>query len=118
MTTRVAIALGAIALLGLLVVRVDRRKPRPRPAPSTRTSTSPRVDPLPRDDFDLLIAALEAGTCEWISSPVRQGNRLAVTIGNGSTHSYTFRPTDDRLMQLRQVVDRNHVLMPQGTAAR
>ncbi len=109
MSTRVAIALGAIAVLGLLIARADRRKPeqadqpRPREMPATAET---------RDEFDVLIQALETGTCEWISAPIRLGNRLAVTIGNGATHSYTFSPTDARLTELRQAVDRNHVLAP------
>jgi hypothetical protein len=40
-----------------------------------------------------------------------------VTIGNGVTHSYMFSPSDDRLTKLRQAVDRNHVLAPQGHRA-
>jgi hypothetical protein len=113
MSTRVAIALGAIAVLGLVIARADRRKPeqaepQPREAPTNAET---------RDEFDVLIQALETGTCEWISAPIRLGNRLAVTIGNGVTHSYMFSPSDDRLTKLRQAVDRNHVLAPQGHRA-
>lgn len=114
MTTRVAIALGAIAVLGLLVARSDRRQPEPADPQARET---PPDAPDTRDDFDVLIQALEAGNCEWISAPIRLGNRLAVTIGNGATHSYTFSPSDDRLTKLRQAVDRNHVLAPHGPRA-
>ena len=102
-----AIALGAIAVLGLLVARADRRRPE-QVEPQLREPDAAET----RDDFDVLIQALETGTCEWISAPIRLGNRLAVTIGNGATHSYSFSPTDDRLIRLRQAVDRNHVLAP------
>ncbi len=111
MSTRVAIALGAIAVLGLLIARADRRKPEPADPQPRETPTTAET----RDEFDVLIQALETGTCEWISAPIRLGNRLAVTIGNGATHSYTFSPTDARLTELRQAVDRNHVLAPHGS---
>jgi hypothetical protein len=121
MSTRVAIALGAIAVLGVLIARIDRRQERPAAVPPRIDPEEPRRLPAPAaetgDDFDVLIEALEAGSCEWISTPVRRGNRLAVTTGNGATHSYTFSPTADRLTRLRQAVDRNHVLTPHGTRA-
>jgi hypothetical protein len=118
MSTRVAIALGVMAILGLLVARLDGRQERVRPKAQLAPEPSERRETGPRDDFDVLIQALDAGACDWISAPVPLGNRLAVTTGNGTTHRYTFSPTDDRLTQLRQAVARNHVLAPQGTRAR
>jgi len=127
MSTRVAIAVGAITVLGLLIFRVGRRRdavpgalaPRAEPDRATAAPAAPAAAPTgPADDFEILIQTLDAGNCEWISSPVRLGNRLAITIGNGATHSYTFSPTDDRLVRLRQAVDRNHVLAPHGSGVK
>lgn len=115
MSTRVAIALGVIAILGVLIARNDRQQMRARPAVGPGREPPPRRDAGPRDDFDDLIQTLDAGTCDWISAPVPLGDRLAVTIGNGTTHRYTFSPSDDRLTELRRAVVRNHVLAPQGT---
>jgi hypothetical protein len=89
------------------VRRASNRKQAEAPLDTTDT----------RDEFDVLIQVLETGTCEWISAPIRLGNRLAVTIGNGVTHSYMFSHSDDRLTKLRQAVDLNHVLAPQGHRA-
>jgi len=114
MSTRVGIALGAIAVLGLLVARADRQRPE---SLEPQTGGAPPDTTDTRDEFDVLIQVLETGTCEWISAPIRLGNRLAVTIGNGVTHSYMFSHSDDRLTKLRQAVDLNHVLAPQGHRA-
>lgn len=116
--TRVAIALGVIAIIGLLVARIERRQQLVRPAAQPAREPPPRRLPDPRDDFDVLIQALDAGACDWISAPVPLGDRLAVTTGNGTTHRYTFSPSDDRLTELRRAVARNHVLAPQGTRVR
>jgi len=114
-STRVAIALGVIAILGLLAARHDRQQVPARPSVEPDREPPAGRDAGPRDDFDVLIQTLDAGACDWISAPVPLGDRLAVTIGNGTTHRYTFSPSDDRLTELRRAVVRNHVLAPQGT---
>jgi hypothetical protein len=65
------------------------------------------------DQFDELIAALDAGSCGWISAPTRIGNEMLITAGYMDAKSYRFGFTNTRVEALVAAVERSGVRQPQ-----